>query len=1539
MNTNGNTTIDNIQIGDYSLSEWEQQAAEPDPATSLSYQDAEAIGLLGPDAGQVAQAQSSQKTRQPQNGQEQGEQGNKLYKALDAVGIEHPDENKEYQQLSVMGTVKDALTSLGVEASHVFMPKDKELQYESQTRVGEAVKYGYRYIAGTAAFFMGGEVLAGIKGLGLAGRGLATVGKLLSGADLIKTGANASKLAKLGAKAVNASFGGAFSGALADFTLYRPEENEGHLADIIGPTDNALIKYLQTDPNDTDLDAKLKNVVEGLITGFGIGNLVEFGAKPLLKNVLRHFHSAAHGSTEAVKDLLTDRVELEHFAKTADLVQEVQAIKSEADASGQEASQFLIDRLTPQDNELAQKMLKQMESGEEIVAHPDGTWDIKINNWEDAYKVSPEEFRRQLLEVDEAEGLRAGDTAIKYQDKAVQHTWVNRGWIGENETLTKANANKIAKKYKDKFQLDNNIKVEFVDGLNLEGKRIEGNTQATQYQGKKKGGQTLPDITIQIDSNAQQPFAVLRGELEHARDIAKNEVPDQSVQHVARYKGMNEGEIAPAYTYKKSVGRHRAVKAKEQWEQQKAQAAKPGASASPVQSQQVQNTLTPQQLRLNFNQAVEMKQSSGEIATGLVNGSLNPRVYGDLETVVSKVMRQDPKIAGFSWQKLAENPEALFAKLEELSEDEDTSSLLLALAKGDGETLDNIVKNEMAVAEILGHLAETGKKIGKNATPEEKEQIISNIKHFSNYLVDVKGGFGRGLRSQTDVNTVLENYGATRLSSWTKEGIQSFAKSIIEEVQDIINLNFTRGKPFTSGEMTSQIQAKLLEREDTRPFMQFILSNEDMSTSYVSTVSKLLANPETANQEAISGALMRLINSSEYDEMFKAAEKAPDKKAYIKTIRDWCDKQGGVTSYYVHNLLSNVGSLARNVASGVCNTLYFPARKILASCDPFVDQATREALGKEGWRTYKGMIQSWNESFQLMKEAFISGNGKLTDIGENTLNFENGKFKGYHELKDFDYYFKDPSKFWEGVQNFHSMMTRAMGATDEWLTQLNYRAICRAKCMQEAEIAAKKVGMQSNETWINEEADRLFAEKFTARGEPQDVEAIYEARTILYQNKLDGTMYNYKTGRDKQMREPTLVMKGAGGLQQAANRNAFMKCIFPFVKTGANILQMALDHNIIYMAASPVQRKLLTASTREGAIARSQCAFGMFSLVLGMGMAFNGAITGSAPSDPKERKALFATGWRPYSFKIGDTYVSYQGYEPLHGALGFAADCANMASTIANEEDEARFQHFQSMILPTFIDNFLDKAAFRTGLSQLSLVFNPTDTDEWQRAMAGTARGFLPDSAFVTNVRSAGTHDVMQPKSFYERVFYRYFPEGWIPMDYRRNVFGEKQSITGLIIGSAGTREGMPEDEEMEYLAGFGYTPNEIDNVISNTGIKLTDYKDSETQRSALDAMKEEMSTITIQGRTLREAIRELVSSEAYQMLPVGVDLDTGTRWGSGVDTKINAVNDVFLMYKQRAKKNIMKNSDWYTNSEGKSMNEAVEDRQYKRLEQLNNLY
>lgn len=170
--------------------------------------------------------------------------------------------------------------------------------------------------------------------------------------------------------------------------------------------------------------------------------------------------------------------------------------------------------------------------------------------------------------------------------------------------------------------IKNKVKVEVVDGLAPKGKAVEGYTKLAETQGKKmpknlqnkidkqnlkvtklqdkltmleggnapvtdeidlvreelriaknelsdlqkeaKGKTIAKNITIYIDKNAPNPYATLRGELEHSRDMALGTVPKHadvagSGEHFSRYVGDNEGEVAPNYTYKKSEGRAKAL--------------------------------------------------------------------------------------------------------------------------------------------------------------------------------------------------------------------------------------------------------------------------------------------------------------------------------------------------------------------------------------------------------------------------------------------------------------------------------------------------------------------------------------------------------------------------------------------------------------------------------------------------------------------------------------------------------------------------------------------------------------------------------------------------------------------------------------------------------------------------------------------------------------------------------------------------------------------------------------------------------------------
>ena len=259
-----------------------------------------------PDTQQLEQAGFIRNT-QPTNTSNVNEEtsfGDKVKQTADNLGIERPKDGKQYKDSKFdLGTLKDAALSLSTEASHIFVPKNHELQYEPQTRVGETLKYGYRYLAGTAAFMLPtGWVGGAVKGLSSLPVLAKTpkIAKLLFGVGKAVKGENISmktavtfakekgintKAAAIGAKALNATTEGAVAGVVADYTLYRPEDNEGHIADMFGETNNAILNFMQTHEDDTEATAKFKNVIDGLFVGTLVGNIMEFsGAKVLLEN-------------------------------------------------------------------------------------------------------------------------------------------------------------------------------------------------------------------------------------------------------------------------------------------------------------------------------------------------------------------------------------------------------------------------------------------------------------------------------------------------------------------------------------------------------------------------------------------------------------------------------------------------------------------------------------------------------------------------------------------------------------------------------------------------------------------------------------------------------------------------------------------------------------------------------------------------------------------------------------------------------------------------------------------------------------------------------------------------------------------------------------------------------------------------------------------------------------------------------------------------------------------------------------------------------
>jgi hypothetical protein len=135
--------------------------------------------------------------------------------------------------------------------------------------------------------------------------------------------------------------------------------------------------------------------------------------------------------------------------------------------------------------------------------------------------------------------------------------------------------------------------------------------------------------------------------------------------------------------------------------------------------------------------------------------------------------------------------------------------------------------------------------------------------------------------------------------------------------------------------------------------------------------------------------------------------------------------------------------------------------------------------------------------------------------------------------------------------------------------------------------------------------------------------------------------------------------------------------IFPFTRTPANIAIDAIKHSPFgLMELSRLQSKrdaMIAAAKAAGAspqhlaemtrrtqqditeqVAKIAVGSGLFGTVAYH--AANGDITGGGPVDYKKYVDWIEAGNQPYSFKIGDKWVSYQRIEPFASIMGMAAD-------------------------------------------------------------------------------------------------------------------------------------------------------------------------------------------------------------------------------------------------------------------------------------------
>ena len=653
-----------------------------------------------------------------------------------------------------------------------------------------------------------------------------------------------------------------------------------------------------------------------------------------------------------------------------------------------------------------------------------------------------------------------------------------------------------------------------------------------------------------------------------------------------------------------------------------------------------------------------------------------------------------------------------------------------------------------------------------------------------------------------------------------------------------------------------------------------------------------------------------------------AVKNTQSEAAASKFLQDRAKYSEMLVEYWINSILSGPITHMVNMTSNTLNTLFLPLEQTFGHLASFQFKQAGEALGM-----YVHLGSQFQDAMSAASGAFKNWGDDLDQLGVVDTKQGYKRTISSESLPGLSNTIGGASVNWIGKAL--NIPSRFLMAEDAFFKHLNYRAEVRKGLFDEGR-AAGKVGAELSshveeglEKMIVDgqhytyKAVRLSAERRASDevskmgikdiGERQmamkkltrkymdedwnrhvDPDTGENARSVLAQKALQyGRDVTYTRALDDPDRSK--LVKAAGEYNNLVNKVPLMRMITPFVRTPTNLLSFYLNRTAgAYIDLAKMgyrgSVKHMKAANKEMADAVAKGGptkadvLGRFAtgnmLMFGTGMAFHaGSITGGGPSDPARRRQLEATGWQPYSIRVGDEWLSYRRFDPFASFLGTVADF-NEALAESDPEDQDTFDAMMGAIVNTAARNVTNKS-YLTGMARISNVLS--NPDRYGSAyIESTMASMMPFSSLAGQTIGASEHE-KEVRGVVDAIRTKYGLTSETDLaalgittrvEDRRNLFGEKVEKPGLLSPFPIHYTEIKDDMVMEELAVLGRQnafspPSKIANAID-----LTESRNSRGQ-SMYDRWLELHGTVRIGGRTLRQSMKDLIKSRRYQQLAV----------------------------------------------------------------------
>jgi len=640
-----------------------------------------------------------------------------------------------------------------------------------------------------------------------------------------------------------------------------------------------------------------------------------------------------------------------------------------------------------------------------------------------------------------------------------------------------------------------------------------------------------------------------------------------------------------------------------------------------------------------------------------------------------------------------------------------------------------------------------------------------------------------------------------------------------------------------------------------------------------------------------------------------------------------------VTEYWMNSLLSGPATQVVNtLGSGLTTALRMGELAFggLLQGDPDIARALLGfAFKMENFREAATFARkAWDTQDAVLTKGSVAFNdaNKPSDAitGQNVSKMFNQKGKSLPEGQR-DSIEKAVDALGTGVR----LPSRGLMTVDEFFKQLNYRMYVRTNLALE--------GLQSGKTDGKELAEFVHERfnNYVTKGGRAYNEANVYLDAVETSKTLNGLEYG---GEQRAVIQAELARQpydpSRGGIADAALEYAkvntftndlaqdsvvgilgeslgklktkipMLNFVVPFINTPTNILKFALDRTPLGMGADLIYRrkKLTEGLKNEDPMVRAQTAgrlaTGASAVAVGMWYTLSNKefITGGGPRTQEEKEALQLTGWQPYSFKIGNKYVSYQRVDPMATVIGLFADLVE-AEEYYDLDDTAMGNMFSAVAL-SFSNNVTNKSYVKGLDSMLNMLRDPAANS---KALAGNiAGGFVP-TLFSQGQNYSDERVLRETRTVFDYMLKKSPASGILPK--KRNFLGEAVKYENLPMGAGilnpiyfSTESDNMVDQELGSLAhGFNKQNSKIGGTLQTKDI----YNDD--GRQAYDVWLEKTSTTKIGGKTLRQTLARLIKSKEYQALSADSDRSIGEK-----SPRIRAVNNWLRRFRKQARQEML---------------------------------